>query len=60
MKFRRGLKENLKNELMCDGRELLNMKYLIEVAIEINDKLYKRAMEKRFDQPNHGKEETSF
>jgi hypothetical protein len=60
MMFRQGLKENLKDELMCDGRELLNMKVLMEVAIEIDDKLYERAMEKRFDQPNHGREETFF
>lgn len=57
--FRRGLKENLKDELMRDGRELLNMKDLIEVAIEIDDKLYERTMEKRFDQP-HGKAGTFF
>jgi len=36
------------------------MKDLNEVEIEINDKLYERAMEKHFNQPNHGREETFF
>jgi len=47
--FRRELKKNLKNELMRDKREFLNIKNLIEVLIKIDNKLYKRVIEKRFD-----------
>jgi len=49
--FRRGLKNNLKNEIMRDGRSINDMFDLIEVAIDLDDKLYKRAMKKRYDQP---------
>ncbi len=49
--FRRGLKDNLKDEIMRDGRTLSDMSDLIEVAIDLDDKLYERAMEKRYDQP---------
>jgi len=58
--FRRELMENIKDELMHDGRDLTDMKDLIEVSIELDDKLYERAMEKRFDQSNHGEAGTFF
>lgn len=45
--FRRGLKENVKDKLMRDGRITPDLKVLIDVAIDIDDKLYKRAIEKR-------------
>jgi len=48
--FRRGLKNNLKNEIMRDGRNISDMFDLIEVAIDLDDKLYKRVMKKRYDQ----------
>jgi len=48
--FRRGLKNNLKNEIMRDGRSISDMFDLIEVAIDLDDKLYERAMKKRYDQ----------
>jgi len=48
--FRRGLKDNLKDEIMRDGRSINDMFDLIEVAIDLDDKLYKRAMKKRYDQ----------
>jgi len=48
--FRRGLKDNLKDEIMRDGRTLNDMFDLIEVAIDLDDKLYERAMKKRYDQ----------
>jgi len=50
--FRRGLKDNLKDEIMRDGRSISDMFDLIEVAIDLDDKLYERAMEKRYDQPH--------
>jgi ribosomal protein S14 len=48
--FRRDLKDNLKDEIMRDGRSISDMFDLIEVAIDLDDKLYKRAMKKRYDQ----------
>jgi hypothetical protein len=57
--FRRGLKDNLKDEIMRDDRSISDMFDLIEVAIDLDDKLYERAMEKRYDQP-HERAGTSF
>jgi len=48
--FRRDLKNNLKDEIMRDERTLSDMFDLIEVVIDLDDKLYKRAMKKRYDQ----------
>jgi len=48
--FRRDLKNNLKNEIMRDDKFISNMFNLIEVVINFDDKLYKRAMKKRYDQ----------
>ena len=45
--YRRGLKENVKDELMRSGGEFQTLEQLINEAIEIDDKLYERAMEKR-------------
>jgi hypothetical protein len=47
--FRRDLKNNLKNEIMRDDKSINDMFDLIEVAIDLDDKLYKRAMKKRYD-----------
>ncbi len=47
--FRRDFKNNLKNEIMCDGKFINDMFDLIEVVIDFDDKLYKRAMKKRYD-----------
>jgi hypothetical protein len=48
--FRRDLKNNLKNEIMRDDKFINDMFVLIEVVIDLNDKLYERAMKKRYDQ----------
>jgi hypothetical protein len=48
--FRRDLKDNLKNEIMRDDKSISDMFDLIEVVIDFDDKLYKRAMKKRYDQ----------
>ncbi len=48
--FQRDLKNNLKNEIMCDDKFINNTFNLIEVVIDFNDKLYKRAIKKRYDQ----------
>ena len=47
--FRRGLKENVKDELMRDGRSIEDLDDLIRATIDIDDKLYERAMERRHD-----------
>jgi hypothetical protein len=48
--FRRDLKNNLKNEIMRDDRSISDMFDLIEVAIDLDDKLYEKAIKKRYDQ----------
>ncbi len=47
--FRRNLKNNLKDEIMCDKKILNDMFNLIEVVIDLNDKLYEKAIKKRYD-----------
>ena len=47
--FRRNLKNNLKNEIMRDKKTFNDMFDLIEVVIDFDDKLYKRAMKKRYN-----------
>jgi hypothetical protein len=44
--FRRGLKENVKDELMRNGGIIDSLDILIRTAIDIDDKLYEQAMEK--------------
>jgi len=48
--FRRDLKNNLKDEIMRDGKFISDMFDLIEVVIDLDDKLYEKAMKKRYDQ----------
>jgi hypothetical protein len=48
--FRRDLKDNLRDKIMHDGRFINDMFDLIEVVIDLDDKLYKKAMKKRYDQ----------
>ena len=48
--FRRELKDNVKDELMRYG-EVNSLDSLIKAAIELDDRLYERAMEKRHDDP---------
>ncbi len=47
--FRRNFKNNLKNEIMRDEKTFNNMFDLIKVVIDFDDKLYKRAMKKKYD-----------
>ncbi len=44
--FRQDFKNNLKNEIMRNKRIFNNMFNLIEIIIDFNDKLYKRAIKK--------------
>ncbi len=48
--FRRDLKNNLKDEIMRHEKTLNDMFDLIKVVIDFNDKLYEKAMKKRYDQ----------
>ncbi len=48
--FRQDLKNNLKDEIMCDEKTLSNMFDLIKIVINFNDKLYKKVIKKRYDQ----------
>ena len=47
--FRQDFKNNLKNKIMCDDKFINDMFNLIEVIIDFDDKLYKRAMKKRYN-----------
>ncbi len=47
--FRRNLKNNLKNEIMCDKKTLNDMFDLIEVVIDLDDKLYKKVIKKKYN-----------
>ncbi len=47
--FRRDLKNNLKDKIMRDEKTLNDMFNLIEIIINFNNKLYKKAMKKRYN-----------
>jgi len=47
--FRQNLKNNLKDEIMRDEKILNDMFNLIKIVIDLNDKLYERAMKKRYN-----------
>jgi len=48
--FQRDLKNNLKNEIMRNDKFISDMFDLIEVVINLDDKLYEKAIKKRYDQ----------
>ncbi len=47
--FQQNLKNNLKDEIMRDEKILNDMFDFIEVVIDFNDKLYKKAIKKRYN-----------
>jgi len=47
--FRQNLKNNLKNEIMRNEKRINDMFNLIKVVIDLNDKLYKRVIKKKYD-----------
>jgi hypothetical protein len=53
--YRRGLKENVKDELMRTGQKIENLDELIRATIEIDDNLYERAIERRYNVAPRGK-----
>ena len=46
--FRYSLKENVKDELIRNSRIIEILDILIRTAIDIDDKLYERAIEKKY------------
>ncbi len=48
--FRRDFKNNLKNEIMRNDKFISDIFDLIEVIIDFDDKLYERAIKKKYDQ----------
>ena len=47
--FCKGLKNNIKNELFRYKKIINNINSLIRVLIKVNNKLYKRVIEKKFN-----------
>ncbi len=47
--FKRDLKKNIKDELMRNDARFDIIQILIKIAIDVDDKLYKRAMKKQYD-----------
>ncbi len=47
--FRRNFKNNLKNEIIRNEKHINNIFNFIEVIIDFNDKLYKKAIKKRYN-----------
>ena len=45
--FRRELKDNIKDEIIYDGRDNENLTELIKIVIDFDNKLYERVMKKR-------------
>ena len=56
--YRRELKEQIKNELMRDERAYETLDELIEIFIDLDDKLYERVMKKKYNEKLKGKIET--
>ena len=53
--FRRKLKNNLKNKMIKIKRVIINFREMIKQAINLNDRLYKRVMKKRYHKKNFKK-----
>ena len=47
--FRKELKDNVKNKIIRDDKDYENLKKLIEIIINLNDKLYNKAIRKRYN-----------
>lgn len=53
--YRRSLKENVKDELIRTGQKIENLDELIRITIEINDNLYERSIERRYNVTPRGR-----
>ena len=47
--FRKKLKNNVKDEIMRDERDYESLAELIEIVIDLDNKLYERVMKKRYN-----------
>jgi len=47
--FRQDLKDNLKNKIIYNKRTFSNIFDFIEVVIDLDNKLYKKAIEKKYN-----------
>ena len=47
--FRQDLKNNLKNKIMRNSKFINNIFNVIEVVIDLNNKLYKRAIKRQYN-----------
>ncbi len=47
--FRQNFKNNLKNEIIYNNKFINNMFDLIKIVIDLNDKLYKKTIKKRYN-----------
>ena len=47
--FRRDFKNNLKNEIIRNDKSISDIFNFIEVIIDFDDKLYEKAIRKRYD-----------
>ena len=56
--YRRKLKEQVKNEFIRDEKAYETLDELIEISIDLDDKLYERAMKKKYDEEPRGRVET--
>jgi hypothetical protein len=56
--FRRELKNNVKNEMMRNEKFIENLNIMIEMTIDLDDKLYKRVMKRRHQ--NHRSSRKKF
>ena len=56
--YRRELKKQVKNEFMRDERTYETLDEFIEIFIDFDDKLYERAMKKKYDEEPREKIET--
>ena len=55
--FRRNFKNNVKNEMMRDERFIESFEIMIEIIIDLNDKLYERALKKRYHNQRQKRDE---
>ena len=47
--FKQDLKKNVKDELMRNDAKFNTIQILVKITIDVDDKLYKRAIKKRYD-----------
>ena len=47
--FRKKLRNNVKDEIMRDERNYKSFAEFIKIVIDLDDKLYERAMKKRYN-----------